>query len=57
MDFIYLILIAMANNIDNISVRISYSIRRVKISTLKNLWIAIITCFNRYVDYNGTILQ
>lgn len=43
MDFIYLILIAMANNIDNIGVGISYSIRGAKISTLKNLWIAIIT--------------
>ncbi len=39
----YTILIALANNVDNISVRIAYSIRKVRISTVKNLWISIIT--------------
>jgi len=45
MHFIYTIFIALANNLDNISVRIAYSIRGVKISILKKLWISIITFF------------
>lgn len=45
MHFIYTIFIALANNLDNISVRIAYSIRGVKISVYKNLWISFITFF------------
>lgn len=41
----YTFFIALANNIDNIGVRIAYSIRGIKITTLKNLWISIITFF------------
>lgn len=43
MHLIYTLFIALINNLDNISVRIAYSIRGIKISTLKNLWISIIT--------------
>jgi putative sporulation protein YtaF len=43
MHFIYILLIALANNLDNIGVRIAYSIRGIKISNLKNLWISVIT--------------
>lgn len=43
MHFIYTLLIALANNLDNIGVRIAYSIRGIKIPNLKNLWISIIT--------------
>ncbi|AWI05826.1 sporulation membrane protein YtaF [Clostridium drakei] len=43
MHLIYTVFIALINNLDNISVRIAYSIRGIKISTLKNLWISVIT--------------
>jgi putative Mn2+ efflux pump MntP len=41
--FVYAFLIALANNVDNLGARIAYSIHGVKISTLVNLWIAVIT--------------
>lgn len=37
------ITIALANNVDNLGVRIAYSIRGIKISVAINLWIAVIT--------------
>ena len=43
MHFLYTIFIALANNLDNISVRIAYSIRGIKIPIMKNLWISLIT--------------
>ncbi len=43
MHFFYTILIALANNLDNISVRIAYSLRGIRISVLMNLWISLIT--------------
>lgn len=43
MHFAYTILIALANNLDNIGVRIAYSLRGIRITPLKNLWISIIT--------------
>lgn len=43
MHFLYALFIALANNVDNISVRIAYSIRGIKITTIKNLWISLIT--------------
>ena len=58
MHFIYTIFIALANNLDNISVRIAYSIRGVKISVLKNLWISIITFFiSSFAAFGGTIIS
>lgn len=55
MEFIYTIFIALANNLDNISVRIAYRIRGVKISALKNLWISIITFFiSSFAAFFGT---
>ncbi len=45
MHFLYTILIALANNLDNISVRIAYSVSGIKISAVKNLWISAITFF------------
>lgn len=45
MHFFYTVLIALANNLDNISVRIAYSVCGIKISTAKNLWISAITFF------------
>jgi putative sporulation protein YtaF len=41
--FAYALLIALANNVDNLGARIAYSIQGTKVSTPINLWIAIIT--------------
>lgn len=43
MHFFYIIFISLANNLDNIGVRIAYSLRGIKISIQKNLWISFIT--------------
>lgn len=57
MHFIYTVFIALANNIDNISVRIAYSIKGVKITVLKNLWISIITfLISSLAAFSGTII-
>jgi putative sporulation protein YtaF len=45
MHFLSISLIAFVNNIDVIVVIIAYSIRGIKISTAKNIWICIITFF------------
>ena len=58
MHFIYTIFIALANNVDNISVRIAYSIRGIKVSILKNLWISIITFFmSFFAAFFGSIIS
>ncbi len=43
MHFLYTMLIALANNLDNIGVRIAYSVRGIRIPTSINLWISFIT--------------
>lgn len=43
MHLLYTFVIALANNLDNIGVRIAYSIRGIKIPVPKNLWISVIT--------------
>jgi putative sporulation protein YtaF len=46
------------NNFDNIGVRIAYSIRGVRISTLINLWISAITfVISFFAAYSGTIIS
>ena len=45
MHFLYISLIALVNNIDVIVVIIAYSIKGIKISIAKNIWISIITFF------------
>ena len=58
MHFFYTIFIAMANNLDNISVRIAYSIRGIKITLAKNLWISVITfIFSSLSAFSGSILS
>ena len=42
-DFLYCVLFALVNNIDNIGVRIAYSLKGIKIGFGKNLWISAIT--------------
>lgn len=56
MHSMYTLFIALANNVDNISVRIAYSIRGLKISAMKNLWISVITFFiSGCAAYSGTM--
>jgi putative sporulation protein YtaF len=56
--FLYTFFIALSNNLDNIGVRIAYSIRGIKISHLINLWISVITFFISFMAaYSGTILS
>ncbi|HEY5561844.1 MAG TPA: manganese efflux pump [Clostridiaceae bacterium] len=43
MGIFYAFLLAFANNLDNIAVRVAYSARGIKIKRDKNLWIAFIT--------------
>lgn len=43
MHFLYILLISLVNNLDNIGVRFAYSIAGIKISISKNLWISFIT--------------
>lgn len=38
-------IIALVNNVDNISVRIAYSIKGIKLGIFSNLWISVITFF------------
>jgi len=42
-SFLYALLIALANNVDNLGARIAYSIQGTRISTPINLWISAIT--------------
>jgi putative sporulation protein YtaF len=53
----YILLISLANNLDNIGVRIAYSIRGIKISIPINLWISIITfIISGFAAYSGTLI-
>ena len=42
-QLVYIFLISLANNLDNVGVRIAYSIRGIKITTPINLWISALT--------------
>jgi len=56
--FFYTFLIALTNNFDNIGVRIAYSIRGIRISTLINLWISVITfVISFFAAYSGSIIS
>jgi len=56
--FFYTFLIALTNNFDNIGVRIAYSIRGIRISTLINLWISVITfVISFFAAFSGTIIS
>jgi len=55
---IYIFLIALSNNVDNITARIAYSIRGIKITTLINLWISVITFVISYLAASsGTMVS
>jgi len=54
---VYILLISLANNLDNIGVRIAYSIRGIKISIPINMWIAVITfIISGFAAYSGTLI-
>lgn len=58
MHTLYTLFIALANNLDNIGVRIAYSIRGIKITTAKNLWISLITfIISSLAAFSGSILS
>ncbi len=58
LHFLHLLIIALTNNLDNIGVRIAYTIRGVKISTVINIWISVITFIISYVAaYSGTVVS
>jgi len=58
MHLIYTIFIALANNLDNIAVRIAYGIRGIKISTWKNLWISVITfLISSFAAFSGSFIS
>ena len=55
---VYILLIALANNVDNIGARIAYSIRGIKITTAINIWISVITFFiSALAAYSGSVLS
>jgi putative sporulation protein YtaF len=43
LHFLHVFIIALTNNLDNVGVRIAYSIRGIKIVTAVNVWISAIT--------------
>jgi putative Mn2+ efflux pump MntP len=55
--FIYALLIALANNVDNLGARIAYSIQSTKISTTINLYISVITfVISSFAAFSGTTI-
>lgn len=55
---LYAFLIALTNNFDNVGARIAYSIQGIKISTLTNLWISVITFVISFLAaYSGTMIS
>ncbi len=57
-SLIYTVFIALINNLDNIGVRIAYSIRGIKISMAINLWISVITfLISAFAAFSGTLMS
>jgi putative sporulation protein YtaF len=58
LHFLHIFIIALTNNLDNIGVRIAYTIRGIKISTVINIWISVITFVISYLAaYSGTVMS
>ena len=54
----YTLFIALTNNIDNISARIAYSIRGIRISIPINIWISVLTCvISSFAAFSGTMIS
>ena len=57
-NLLYTFFIAFTNNLDNIGVRIAYSIQGIRIAALINVWISVITfVISGLAAYSGTILS
>jgi len=57
LHFLHVFIIALTNNLDNVGVRIAYSIRGIKIVTAVNGWISAITFLISYMAaYSGSAL-
>jgi putative sporulation protein YtaF len=55
---LHIFIIALTNNLDNIGVRIAYTIRGIKISTVINIWISVITfVISYFAAYSGTVMS
>lgn len=55
---LYTFFIALTNNLDNIGVRVAYSIRGIKIATLINVWISVITfVISFFAAFSGSIIS
>ncbi|MGD0232609.1 MAG: manganese efflux pump [Syntrophorhabdales bacterium] len=55
---LYTFFIASTNNLDNIGVRIAYSIRGIRINTLINIWISVITfVISFFAAFSGTAIS
>lgn len=58
MHYFYIFMISLANNLDNIGVRIAYSVLGIKIRFITNLWISCITfIFSFGAAYCGKIVS
>jgi putative sporulation protein YtaF len=56
-QFLYIIFISLANNVDNIGARIAYSIRGIKITIPINIWISVITfIISATAAFSGTLI-
>lgn len=57
MEFFYALLIALANNVDTIGVRIAYTVKGIKVSHEINLWIALIAfSISAFAALSGEII-
>jgi putative sporulation protein YtaF len=58
LHFLHVFIIALTNNLDNIGVRIAYTIRGIKISVVINIWISVITfVISYFAAYSGTVIS
>jgi putative sporulation protein YtaF len=58
LHFLHLFIIALTNNLDNIGVRIAYTIRGIKITNVINIWISVITfVISYFAAFSGTLLS
>jgi putative sporulation protein YtaF len=57
-NLIYILLISLANNVDNIGARIAYSIRGIHIALPINLWISVITfTISSVAAFSGILIK
>jgi len=58
LQFFYIVVIALTNNLDNFGARIAYSLQGIRINTAVNLWISVITfVITDWAASSGTLLS